>query len=213
MELVKPSKGLWFHALITKNCQKAGVKKGQEEERVKPEMPITAKLLEEFKIFPGAKPTVDAKAAPHVSSTKDLMEVRDDLKCIRQLQEMMFQFAHYQYQWNNTFLELERRHRDNPDCAMNDFPQFPMLPSDFFAGIVGCSNIQLDASTIRNDVPPTTEADLEKAFADKDGDEDAESEEEELSTHLGDDKPLEGQFTLHSGGSSSGSGEDSDEDA
>lgn len=62
LESTKPSKGLWFLALITKICTKGEVTTGQEEERLKPSMPIITKMLEEPQVFKGQKQQLLPKA-------------------------------------------------------------------------------------------------------------------------------------------------------
>lgn len=62
------------------------MKIGQEEERVKTDMAIMTKMLEEPQVFLGAKSIVAAKDTTHISSTTNLKELQEELQKIRTIQ-------------------------------------------------------------------------------------------------------------------------------
>lgn len=133
--MFKPSKGLWFPAIITKLCSKAGVGIGKDEEIIKPGCPITSRKEEESPAFLGMK-------SPSIAldiSTTTLKYIPGEMKKFIELQEKLLAFTHYLYEWNKAMLEKEKRNKVN-SC------NFPVLPDSFFAG--------MPSSSIRTSTPP-----------------------------------------------------------
>lgn len=104
MQAVKSSKGLWFPALVTKLCKNAGVKIGQGEERIKPRMPTSTRILEEPQVFPGVKSAIVAL----VISPKALNDFHGEVKKITEKQEKLFAFEKFQYDLNQTMLVTQK---------------------------------------------------------------------------------------------------------
>lgn len=107
------------------NLQKGEGKDGAGRRmRLKPEMPISSKITEETKTFPGAKATTKEKAEKDLSSMTNLGRSQLSWTLSRDLLSKLMQYAKYQFKWNNTFLDLEEKCRENPMALMTNLPGF-----------------------------------------------------------------------------------------
>lgn len=115
IDYVKPSKGLWFPAVITQQCIDAGVEVPKSEEKVKVGLAISAKMLEE---------------ASQIEGQRINAENLNELKEIKIMQKKLLTFIEYQHEWNTS---MQGKYDENEV----DTSRVPILNASIFAGTSG----------------------------------------------------------------------------
>lgn len=85
IDSVKPSKALWFPAIIKQLYINVRVEVGKGKERIKVELAISARAFDE---------------APQIGGEWIAVEILEEVKRIKEMQEKMLTFMIYQHKWN-----------------------------------------------------------------------------------------------------------------